>query len=117
MSETDLQRTILEELSKAGYWAMRVNSGGRQGRVRLAPDGTPDICLIAPYGWIEVKLPGKGLRPAQADWHAKAQRLGVRVAIATSAAEAIDVAGEWSRQDSIRDGLVFELKRLVSGCG
>lgn len=115
MSETDLQSAIMKALKQAGYWAFRVNSGGRQGRVRLAPDGTPDICVVSPHGWLEVKQPGKPLRPAQSDWHAQAQRLGVRVAVVTSVGEAVSVAGDWTRQDNLRDGLALELKRLVEG--
>lgn len=93
MSETKLQRVILDGLNAAGYWAFRVNSGMR-GTVRLAPPGTPDICLPA-LGWMEVKDKEGKLRPAQVRWHERAAREGVRVAVVRSLADALRAAIEW----------------------
>lgn len=98
MSETELQRAILKALKQAGFWAFRVNTGGRQGRVKLAPPGTPDICLVHPSGWLEVKLPGQGLTPAQGVWFDQALVYGVRAATVTSVADALAYAREWSRE-------------------
>lgn len=113
MSETELQASILKALTQAGYWAFRVNSGGRIGRTKLAPAGTPDICLVSPAGWLEVKLPGEGLNPKQKDWHAKAQCKGVRVTTVDSVAAALASAGDWTKQDAMREGVAFELRRIV----
>jgi hypothetical protein len=94
-SETVLQASIIRALSRLGWWVWRVNAGARGG-VRMAPSGTPDICVVAPVeGWLEVKLPGGNLRPAQELWHARAHRMGVRVAVVTSVAQAVNVVTAW----------------------
>lgn len=114
MTETELQASILKALEQGGYWAFRVNSGQRDsGRVRLAPAGTPDICLVSPAGWLEVKVPGEKLNPKQVEWHARARRKGVRVATVESIRDALVSAGDWTKQDAMREGVAFELRRIV----
>ena len=114
MSETQLQKSIVDALNQAGYWAFRVNSGTRSnGTVKLAPKGTPDICLVSPPGWLEVKLPGKELSEDQKTWHARARRLGVRVATVTGTMESLVWAGDWTSADAKRVGLALDLKKLA----
>jgi hypothetical protein len=114
VSETDLLRSIIKELTSAGYWVFRVNSGTRgSGTVKLAPPGTPDICCVSPPGWIEVKLPGESLSEKQAEWHARAKGRGVRVGSVSGVSEAMVLVGTWVRQDSTREGAALELKRIA----
>lgn len=91
--ETKLQADIVEALHRIGAWVFRVNSG-RSGKVWLAPEGTPDLCLPA-VGWFEVKMPGKKPNVAQFCWHERAKKEGVRVAVVHSVAEAISVYLSW----------------------
>lgn len=101
MSETKLQKSIVDELEKFGFWAWRVNAGTRaSGRIKLAPVGTPDICVVSPSGWIEVKLPGNDLSDDQREWHARAKRFGVRVTTVWSVGEAVTVVNAWRSEDA-----------------
>lgn len=112
--ETDLQRAILEALAAHGHWAMRVNAGthaipaaGEHARrvIRSAPSGTPDILVIKPYGWLEVKLLGGTLRPSQIAWHARAEREWLRCVVVRSIAEALRAVDRWKRDDALRGKL------------
>ena len=94
-SETQLQTEILDALHRIGVWAWRVNAGVRGG-VRMAPAGTPDICVVNPPGWLEVKRPGEKLRAEQRAWHEKARRRGVRVATVTSRQQAVTLVKAWA---------------------
>ncbi len=91
--EIALQRAIVEALQAMGCWVFRVNSG-RSGKVWLAPEGTPDLCLPA-LGWMEVKLPGKKPSVAQEVWHKRAEREGIRVAVVHSVEEAVSTFLAW----------------------
>jgi hypothetical protein len=100
--EADVQSEILDALGRIGVWAFRVNSGGRVGRVRLAPRGTPDICVVDPPGWIEVKRPGRyqsnpETKKAQEQWRTRALERGVRLVQVQSVREAIDAVVKWRR--------------------
>ena len=87
MTETELQKQILELLKKAGITAWRANSGYVKKNVKLAPSGTPDIIGYTRDGrflGIEVKLPNKPLRNSQMEWHEKALKAGCKVFVAYS---------------------------------
>ncbi len=90
MSETQLQRAILDGLEAMGFWAMRINSG-RRGGVRMAPKGTPDILVLQPYIWLEVKLPVSSINPDQIAFSERAKREGVPHAVVRSLSEAVSV--------------------------
>lgn len=97
MSESALQKTIIDALRASSVWVIRTgvsNKRGRNGAASGEP-GMPD--LWTPWGWIEVKLPGEPLRPEQVEWHAKARRHDVNVGVATSAREAIDLVRGWQK--------------------
>jgi len=109
MHESVLQRGILEALTASGFWAMRLNSGttvlgeGPSKRViKMAPAGTPDILVLVPYGFLEVKAERGKLNPAQWAWHCKAAEKGIRVRTVRSIREALDVVKEWSNGNSTR---------------
>ena len=91
--ETSLALKCRKEIAKLGIPCERVNSGGYRGRSRGAAAGTPDTWTA--LGWIEFKMPGNKLSPAQAAWHAHAKRWGVRVAVATSVQETIAIVRSW----------------------
>lgn len=109
MTEQALTKAIVDALNKAGFWAIRINSGRvrtASGWVQLAPRGTPDVLVIHPRAHLEIKLPGltasqkrRQSNPetiaAQAAWRERADRLGVRHAVVTSVAEALRVVKEW----------------------
>jgi len=97
VTETALQAAILGALHRIGAWAWRVNAGQR-GAARMAPAGTPDICVVDPPGWLEVKTTRGRLGAAQDAWHAEAERRGVRVAIVRSVAEAVETVREWESE-------------------
>lgn len=100
--ETELAKAIRDALAANRYWAIRVNSGAiHRGdmHMTLAPIGTPDICVVSPYGWIEVKDQAR-VTAAQRAWHEKARARGVRVAVAHSVEEAIATVRGWEKEDS-----------------
>lgn len=106
-SETDLQRDILRTLRVCGIRAIRINSGGRIGRVKLAPAGTPDILVMHPYCWLEVKDASK-LSAVQRDWHRWAAEHGVPVFVVRTIGDAIRAVA------IVREGLVLSDERSNS---
>ena len=99
MTETDLQRAIMRALRTCGVWVIRTQSSGRSGprSVATGEPGMPDLYLPG-LGHLEVKLPGGKVSEAQHEWHAKADRAGVRVAVVRSVSEAIKVAAAWGSE-------------------
>lgn len=92
-AESPIQRDILRALDKCGIRAIRVTVGAARslysgGRMQLAKTGTPDILVLWPYLWIEVK-DDSILNPKQREWHAWAKRTGIPVAVAHSVGEAL----------------------------
>lgn len=120
MSETALQRAIIDALATIGIEAIRVHSGmarGRISRIRMARPGTPDL-LIALFrqSWGEVKY-GKGkLSQVQVERHAELVRSGARVAVWRSVSEALETARAWRREDAELEALVAE-QRALEGVG
>lgn len=95
-SETKLSRSIKQSLERMGFWVIRIPSGkvqvirgGRQSWIVMAPKGTPDLLVLAPYVWLEVKGAKGTVSPEQREWHRRAEERGVRVAVVRSVAEAI----------------------------
>jgi hypothetical protein len=104
VSETSIQSQILDALKANGYWAFRINAGGRHYGIRLAPKGTPDICVVWPHGWLEVKRPANArsnpsTTAAQQAWRDKAKRLDVRLAQVVSVDDALEAVRLWERAD------------------
>jgi hypothetical protein len=100
VSETDISRSIRKALTLAGYHVERVNSGKvptRNGYFQGASPGTPDTVVLAPYGWLETKTPIGKLNENQKKWHARAEKLGVRVAVVRSASDAIRAVDKWAQ--------------------
>lgn len=95
MSETkSITGPIVKALTRAGYFAMRLNSGAaRQGKywIQLCPKGTADILLCQPYKppmWIETKTAEGHTNPeqvkAQAEFAYTVEALGHKYVRATS---------------------------------
>jgi hypothetical protein len=61
-------------IRRMGHEVIRINAGGRVGRVRLAPRGTYDL-LVPGLCWIETKVGNRKLNAAQMGW---AQRMRAR---------------------------------------
>lgn len=103
MTETALQRAIINALEASGYWVQRLNAGttavgtGKSRRViHGCEPGTPDLLVKAPvYGFLEVKTKTGRLQPSQRAWHAEAARRGVHVAVVRGISEALETVREW----------------------
>ena len=95
--ETELQREIVDALRAEDWLVLRLNSGGRRGRIQLLPAGTPDLLALPPQGaqcgsiWIEVKLPDNEPTQVQRDMHTDLRMRGERVATVTSANAAVGI--------------------------
>jgi hypothetical protein len=70
--------------------------------IRLAPAGTPDILVLHPYGFLEIKTATGEIRASQVLWHRTARGRGVRVAVVRSIGEALQVVGGWAHEDEAR---------------
>ncbi len=91
--ETTLQGAIVNALQLMGCHVMRLNSGGRRGRIQLLPKGTPDLLVLigrARFFWCEIKS-GKGEPSAeQLAWHAAASQRGETVVVARDVVDAVN---------------------------
>ena len=108
MTETDLQRAIMSALRASGFWALRLNAGsmmvgekGAQRRIRMAEPGTPDILVLKPYGFLEVKTAKGRIGMSQVRWHNKASEHGVRTAIVRSIGAALQTVKTWRDEDGL----------------
>lgn len=106
MRESDLQRAILAALKASGVWVMRLNTGswvleqnGKRSRIRMAEPGTPDILVLKPYGFLEVKTKQGRIGMSQVRWHNKASEHGVRTAIVRSIGAALRTVKIWEKDD------------------
>lgn len=95
MSESDIQRQIVDALRAVGGYPIRIQSGRvkvARGWMTLAPAGTPDVLVLLPRGrclWLEVKDAKGRLRASQEAWRANVSRLGQLVATVRSPQEAV----------------------------
>lgn len=95
MSETDIQRQIVDALKAVGAYPIRVQSGRvrvKRGYMHLAPAGTPDVLVLLPRGrcmWLEVKDAKGALRVTQEAWRANVAQWGQIVATVRSPQEAV----------------------------
>jgi hypothetical protein len=94
--ETELQRAIKKALEALGVWVIRTQTSGRTGPRSIATGepGMPDLYAVG-LGWLEVKTETGKLSEDQRAWHARAQALGVRVAVVRSVKEAVEVVLSW----------------------
>jgi len=100
MTETQLSKSIRDTLERAGFWVERIFSGSarvRGGFIHGASNGTPDLMVLDPFGFLEVKLPGKDLENDQVLWHVKAAGLGHRIATVRSEEQALRTVMGWRK--------------------
>lgn len=99
MSETDLSKAIREALNTVGgCHVVRVQSGtARGGKMKLAPEGTPDIVGYRKSDgravYVEAKTPTGRLSEAQALFLARARDAGCCAGVARSVVEALRLVG------------------------
>ena len=99
MSETSSIITpLLKKLNDLPFVdAVRIQSGKlKGGKVRLAPEGTPDL-LVTVCGetiWMEAKKPGEMPSPVQRERHARLRRCGARVETIYSQDEGMKIVKE-----------------------
>jgi len=86
MSESDIQREIVEELRLRGAVIFRMNAGRGKGWQLLCPPGTPDLLVIEPHHtwWCEVKTPTGKLTDDQVAMHERLEMMGHEVVVARS---------------------------------
>jgi len=92
MTESQIQKEIIEALKLHGALVFRLNSGSRQKNVKLCPSGTPDILAILPHKtlWIEVKTEKGILRPSQEKMISELIKRGQIVLVARSVDQVIE---------------------------
>lgn len=97
MSESTIQRAILDALLAAGAFAFRAQAGKvkvRGGWMTLCPPGTPDILVIVPPRGLvlglEVKTATGEERESQLAWAAKVRARGGVVETVRSPSEALE---------------------------
>lgn len=112
VSESAIVRDCIMHLTMFDFTVWRNNAGtalresakGKQYRIRLSPEGTPDIIGFAPSGRfvaIECKVPGGHVRPRQKDFIERAVECGCYACIAYSSADIDWMVG---REQAIKQG-------------
>lgn len=87
MSESEIQKQIIDTLRAAGCKVIRLNAGKARMNVRLAEPGTPDLLALGKNGnhlWIEVKDEKGKLRDTQVEMHEWMRENGHLVIVARS---------------------------------
>ena len=89
MSETEIQKQIIDFLKKKGWLVFRMNAGlVKKGSYtfHMAPKGTPDLMAVGPDRllWIEVKAGKKQPEPEQLEMHKQLRDLGEEVIVVWS---------------------------------
>jgi len=104
MSETELKKEITDFLKANGYKVYRMQAGYIKKNVQLCPPGTPDLLAVGPRFtvWIEVKLPGKDLRPEQVRHIADLKGMNQRVLVAHSVFEVQEYLG-YERKTGVKN--------------
>ncbi len=101
-TESALLKAIKDSLESIGHWVLRLNSGKIQTKhgtwIQLCEPGTPDLFVVNAMGFLEVKTPSGSMRPEQVLWHARAEQIGIRVAVVRSVSEAINAVNGWAKR-------------------
>lgn len=95
-SEAEISWAIKRALVSVGCMVVRVQAGHFRagGFVQGADPGTPDYCVLTPRAetiWLEIKAAKGELSDDQKRWHERARRMGHRVEVVRSVAEAVEV--------------------------
>jgi len=86
MTESQIQKQIIDYLKLSGYLVFRMNSGKARNNIRLCPPGTPDLLAVSSKGnlWIEVKTDSGKCTKEQNDMQYDLRKTGEQVIIARS---------------------------------
>ena len=90
MTESQIQKAIIDELKKRGFLVFRMNSGMAAHNIHLCPKGTPDLLAVSPRGvstWIEVKTKTGKVNKDQAIMHYNLKKRGCSVIVARDLVE------------------------------
>ena len=86
MTESEIQKQIIDYCTAKGALVFRMNAGSRNYNNKQAPKGTPDLFVVKkPVAvWVEVKTPTGKVSEVQEKMHDRLRELGQRVIIARS---------------------------------
>lgn len=86
MSESDIQRAIIDMLKERGAMVFRMNAGRGRYNQHLSPPGTPDLLVVEPHRryWVEVKTPTGVVSLDQQAMHEALENYGEEVIVARS---------------------------------
>jgi Holliday junction resolvase len=85
MTETEIQKQIVDSLEILGWMVIRQNAGGRGYNIKRPPPGFPDLIALSPNGEtliIEVKTEKGKVSEVQEKMHDRLKNMGQRVIIA-----------------------------------
>ncbi len=93
MTERDIERKIIEALSREGLLVIKIpNDALWRQRVAGTLQGAPDLVVVAPGGrvvWLEVKTARGYLSQPQKALHRKLKEMGHHVEVVRSVEEAL----------------------------
>ena len=86
MSESEIQKSIIDYCTLKGALVFRMNAGSRNYNNKQAPKGTPDLFIVLNQKalWIEVKTEKGKVSEVQEEMHERLNNMGQRVIIARS---------------------------------
>jgi len=93
MTESQIQKQIMDYLKSLGALVFRMNSGNAKYNVKLAPSGTPDLLAVlrTQTVWIEVKTETGTLRDSQRFMIKELEGRGQKVIVARCLDDVIEV--------------------------
>ncbi len=92
MTESEIQKQIIDYCNAAGALVFRMNAGGRGHNIKKPPKGTPDVLVIFNRValWIEVKTKKGIISDDQKKMHMRLTGLGQHIIVARSLDDVID---------------------------
>ena len=110
MTETELQRSIKQALELLGFWVVRMGVSMKRGPrgTQAGEPSMPDLLVLNPLQFLEVKLPGGVLSDVQETWHARAKEAGLPVRVVESARESCLLMLERRTEQEHRDRMGWE---------
>jgi hypothetical protein len=97
VTETAIQKQIIDCARAMGYKPFRMNSGQARNNVKLHAAGTPDLLIIMPRGrslWVEVKRPGQHPTAIQMKRHKELRDMGHACTVCRSVEEFVEAVKE-----------------------
>jgi len=93
LSESEIQKQIIDYCTAKGCLVFRMNSGSRNYNNKQAPKGTPDLLVVKkPVAvWIEVKTPTGKVSEVQEEMHSELRKRCQRVIIARCLEDVMEI--------------------------